>query len=173
MIPSLPQNPLLRTPTAPMSALFFVFLAAPLVVVAVFAFNDSLFPALPWRASPRLVLRRHRAARRPVPRRGAAQGDRCLGHRRICGDGAVGAVGTANAFLFERRAFRFRNLAYILMLAPLVIPGVILGISILVFASGVANRVDDASGVELESCARDCRWWCSASSPSSPRSRRW
>src|SRR3546814_15502858 len=28
---------------------FFIFLAAPLVAAAAFAFNDSLFPALPWR----------------------------------------------------------------------------------------------------------------------------
>ena len=29
-------------------AAFFVFLAAPLVAAGSFAFNDSLFPALPW-----------------------------------------------------------------------------------------------------------------------------
>ena len=28
---------------------FFLFLAAPLVAAGMFAFNDSLFPALPWR----------------------------------------------------------------------------------------------------------------------------
>ena len=27
---------------------FFIFLAAPLVAAGTFAFNDSLFPALPW-----------------------------------------------------------------------------------------------------------------------------
>ena len=29
-------------------AAFFLFLAAPLVAAGTFAFNDSLFPALPW-----------------------------------------------------------------------------------------------------------------------------
>jgi spermidine/putrescine transport system permease protein len=29
-------------------AAFFVFLAAPLVAAGAFAFNDSLFPSLPW-----------------------------------------------------------------------------------------------------------------------------
>ena len=29
-------------------AAFFVFLAAPLISAGSFAFNDSLFPALPW-----------------------------------------------------------------------------------------------------------------------------
>ena len=28
--------------------MFFVYLILPLVVVAVFAFNDSMFPSLPW-----------------------------------------------------------------------------------------------------------------------------
>ena len=27
---------------------FFIFLAAPLAAAGIFAFNDSLFPALPW-----------------------------------------------------------------------------------------------------------------------------
>jgi spermidine/putrescine transport system permease protein len=36
------------------------------------------------------------------------------------------------------------------MLAPLVIPGVILGISILAFASRIANLADDVWGLELE-----------------------
>jgi spermidine/putrescine transport system permease protein len=36
------------------------------------------------------------------------------------------------------------------MLAPLVIPGVILGISILAFASRIANLADDLWGLELE-----------------------
>jgi spermidine/putrescine transport system permease protein len=38
----------------------------------------------------------------------------------------------------------------ILMLAPLVIPGVILGISILAFASRVADFADDNLGLELD-----------------------
>jgi spermidine/putrescine transport system permease protein len=45
------------------------------------------------------------------------------------------AVGTCGAFLFEQENFRFKQLLYFLMLAPLVIPGVILGISILMFST--------------------------------------
>jgi spermidine/putrescine transport system permease protein len=37
-----------------------------------------------------------------------------------------------------------------LMLAPLVIPGVILGISILVFSSTIANGIEDRFGLEVE-----------------------
>ena len=59
-------------------------------------------------------------------------------------------VGTTNAFLFVRGHFPAKNALYILMVLPLVIPGVILGISILVFASNIANGLEDAFGYELE-----------------------
>jgi spermidine/putrescine transport system permease protein len=59
-------------------------------------------------------------------------------------------VGTANSFLIERTQFRGKQALSLLMLAPLVIPGVILGISILAFASRIANLADDLWGLELE-----------------------
>ncbi len=151
MIPSIPQNPLLRNAYRLYVALFFIYLAAPLVVVSVFAFNDSLFPSPPWNGftwdwffNP------------TEPRLGLFHDDSLLD--------AIGvslfvafwvtvlsvAVGTSNAFLFERETFRFKNFAYLLMLTPLVIPGIILGISILVVSNGVANRVDDVFGFEIE-----------------------
>src|SRR3546814_6902026 len=51
--------------------------------------------------------------------------------------------------LFERREFPGKRALYILMIIPLVIPGVILGISILVFASMIANGIDAAFGIDL------------------------
>lgn len=59
-------------------------------------------------------------------------------------------VGTCNAFLFERRQFPGKGLLYVLMILPLVIPGVILGISTLVFASAIANGLEDAFDIELD-----------------------
>ena len=59
-------------------------------------------------------------------------------------------IGTANAFLIERTQFRGKTALSLLMLAPLVIPGVILGISILAFASRIANLADDLLGLEIE-----------------------
>ena len=46
--------------------------------------------------------------------------------------------------------FRASRSLSILMLAPLVIPGVILGISILAFASRIAEFADDTFGLELD-----------------------
>lgn len=132
-------------------ALFFIYLAAPLAAAGAFAFNDSLFPSLPWKgftldwffgeSQPKLGMFHDRRLLRSL---GVSAG---VGL-------AVAAlsllVGLSNAFLFERREFRFKEFCHILMIVPLVIPGVILGISILVLYSGIANHAEDAWGVELE-----------------------
>jgi spermidine/putrescine transport system permease protein len=55
-----------------------------------------------------------------------------------------------NAFLIERGRFPGKQVLSIMMLAPLVIPGVILGISILAFASRIAEFADDTFGLELD-----------------------
>jgi spermidine/putrescine transport system permease protein len=60
------------------------------------------------------------------------------------------ALGCVNAVLFERVQFRGKEFLYLLMLLPLVIPGVILGVSILVFYSGMANDMSAAWGIELD-----------------------
>ncbi len=150
MIPSIPQPRAFRVTYAVYVAVFFVYLMAPLAVVAAFAFNDSMFPSLPWNGftvdwflndeEPRLGLFHDRALIESVGISAfVAFWVTVL---------AVG-VGTCNAFLFEREKFPFRDLLYMLMLAPLVIPGVILGISILVFSSTIVNVVDDAVGIEV------------------------
>ena len=60
-------------------------------------------------------------------------------------------LGTANAFLMERGTLsRQAGALSMLMLAPLVIPGVILGISILAFASRIAELCGDLFGLELD-----------------------
>jgi spermidine/putrescine transport system permease protein len=59
-------------------------------------------------------------------------------------------VGTCNAFLIERRRFPGKQGLSLLMLAPLVIPGVILGISILAFASRVADFAADVFSWDLD-----------------------
>ena len=59
-------------------------------------------------------------------------------------------VGTANAFLIERCRFRGKQTLSVMMLVPLVIPGVILGISILAFASKIAQFAEDQFNWELD-----------------------
>ena len=59
-------------------------------------------------------------------------------------------VGTCAAFLFEQEDFRFKNLLYFLMLAPLVIPGVILGISILSSVNSLGIYFEDTFGLDIE-----------------------
>ena len=130
---------------------FFVYLAAPLVAAGLFAFNDSLFPTLPWRgftldwffndSEPKLGLFHDRRLLRGLYYSFWIALTVSL---------LAVAVGTCNAFLFERKTFPAKNFFYILMIIPLVIPGVILGISILVLASTVVNGVEDRWGFELE-----------------------
>jgi len=152
VIPSLPRPPWLRAATAVYVAAFLTFLFLPLVIVAIFAFNDAPYPAPPWRgftldwflgnpASGRIGL---------------------FADHELLGSMATScliaawvtllsvAIGTSNAFLLERARFAGKQALSLLMLAPLVIPGVILGISILAFASRVADVADDLFGLELD-----------------------
>jgi spermidine/putrescine transport system permease protein len=149
MIPSIPQPKSFHALYGAYVTLFFIYLVLPLVVVAVFAFNDSMFPSLPWNGftldwffNP------------DEPRLGLFHDGRLL--RSIWTSFYIAcwvtllsiAVGISNAFLFERHDFPFKNLLYMLMLLPLVIPGVILGISILVFSSTIANWLENTFGIE-------------------------
>jgi spermidine/putrescine transport system permease protein len=151
MIPTIPQNPLIRIAYGAYVALFFVYLALPLSVVAVFAFNDSQFPSLPWEG---FTLGWFFGSERPMI--GVFHEDpilRAIGTSVIIGLAVSAlsvAVGTTNAFLFNRYQFRGRGLLYVLMLLPLVIPGIVLGISILVFSSTLANAAWDAAEIDIQ-----------------------
>ncbi|MGR3570521.1 ABC transporter permease [Brevirhabdus sp.] len=127
--------------------IFFLYLAAPLLAAGAFAFNDSLFPSLPWQGftldwffNP------------TEPKLGMFHDNRLL--RGLTNSLYIGAIvsalavaaDTCNAFLFVRRDFPFKSVLYVMMVVPLVIPGVILGISILVLASMIANGIDQSFG---------------------------
>lgn len=151
MIPTLPRSTGVKVGYVAYVMLFFAYLAAPLIIVGLFAFNDSRFPALPWNG---FTWDWFFAA---GPERTGVFHDRAI--LRSIGTSAwvAGFVtffsvlfATLNAFLFERHQFPGKNLLYICMLLPLVIPGVILGISILVFASGIANQADALLNLELD-----------------------
>jgi spermidine/putrescine transport system permease protein len=152
MIPSLPRPAWLRVSTVIYGVLFFAFLFLPLTVVAVFAFNDAPYPAPPWNGfTLDWFLGAADSARRGLFADKALLGSLWTSVVVACWVTLLSvAVGTANAFLIERTEFRGKQALSMLMLAPLVIPGVILGISILALASRVANLADDLWGLELE-----------------------
>jgi spermidine/putrescine transport system permease protein len=152
MIPSLPRPLWLRSLTAAYVTAFLVFLFLPLVVVGVFAFNDAPYPAPPWHGFTWDWFLGNAAKGRT----GLIADSELLGS---IGTSCVVALwvtllsvslGTVNAFLLERGRFPGKQALSVLMLAPLVIPGVILGISILAFASRIAEFADDTFGWELD-----------------------
>ena len=151
MIASLPRPAWLRFGTVAYATLFFLFLFLPLAVVALFAFNDAPYPAPPWLGFTLDWFFAHGAQGRT-----GLFGDKPL-LASLWTSIVVASwvtllsvvVGTANAFLIERTVFRGKAALSMLMLAPLVIPGVILGISILAFASRLAQFADDQFGLEL------------------------
>ena len=150
MIPSLPRSRWSRYATASYVVAFFVFLFVPLVVVAIFAFNDANYPAPPWRGFT-LDWFLGRGGR--IGLFGDGPLLKSIGTSVIVATWVTllsVAVGTANAFLLERGRFRWKSGLSLLMLTPLVIPGVILGISILAFASRIAQLADDVWGLELD-----------------------
>jgi spermidine/putrescine transport system permease protein len=136
MIRSLPQSKGYAIGFKLYIILYFTFLFAPLFVTCVLAFNDSQFPSLPWKG---FTLGWFTA---DLPERVG------IFHDQINLDSIWVSIqvaffvtllsvtaGTFAAFLFEQEDFRLKQLLYFLMLAPLVIPGVILGISILMFST--------------------------------------
>lgn len=152
MIASLPRPAWLRGATLAYATAFFAFLFLPLAVVALFAFNDAPYPAPPWRGFTLDWFIGGTGAKRT----GLFADAPLLAS--LWTSTVVAAwvtllavlVGTTNAFLIERGRFPGKPALAMLMLAPLVIPGVILGISILAFASRLAQFADDTWGLELD-----------------------
>lgn len=132
-------------------AVYFSFLFAPLLVTCVLAFNDSMFPSLPWKGftldwffsdGPQKI--------------GFFHDEKNLRSLFVSLKVAFSVtlistlLGTCAAFLFEQEEFRFKGVMYFLMLAPMVIPGVILGISILMFTNTLGLFFENAFGMDLE-----------------------
>jgi spermidine/putrescine transport system permease protein len=152
MIPSLPRPAWLRAATGLYVVAFLVFLFLPLAIVAVFAFNNAPYPAPPWRGFTLDWFLGNDSAGRV----GLFKDTELLGS--IWTSCVVAmwvtalsvTIGTANAFLMERMRFPGKSVLAMLMLTPLVIPGVILGISILAFASRIADVLSDLFGLEVD-----------------------
>jgi spermidine/putrescine transport system permease protein len=152
VIPTLPRPAWLRAATLLYVAAFLTFLFLPLGVVAVFAFNDAPYPAPPWHGFTLDWFLGNEAAGRG----GLFHDEELLGSiwtSCVVAAWVTGlsvALGTVNAFLMERTRFPGKGALSMLMLTPLVIPGVILGISILAFASRLAQLCGDLFGIEAD-----------------------
>lgn len=151
MIPSLPRPLAQRLGLNVFVLLFFVFLFVPLLVVAVFAFNNANYPTPPWMGFTFDWFNAQSNSRTGLLHDGpllASLGTSAWVALWVTVLSVL--VGTCNAFLLERFEFPGKGLITLLSLLPLVIPGVILGISILALASRVANFADAAWGLQLD-----------------------
>jgi spermidine/putrescine transport system permease protein len=151
MIRSLPRSGLYRWGFRSYVLFYFFFLFAPLLVTCVLAFNDSMFPSLPWKGftldwffsdGPQKIGFFHDQKNlRSI-----------FVSLRVAFSVTILStlLGTCAAFLFEQEEFRFKNAMYFLMLAPLVIPGVILGISILLFTNTLGLFFENGFGWDVK-----------------------
>ncbi len=129
-----------------------MFLFLPLVIVAVFAFNDAPYPAPPWHGfTLDWFLGNARTGRVGLFGDSELLGSVWTSFVVACWVTVLSlVVGTTNAFLMERGQFPGKGVLSMLMLVPLVIPGVILGISILAFASRIADLCSDMFGWDVD-----------------------
>ena len=131
---------------------FLLFLFLPLAVVAVFAFNDAPYPAPPWHGFTLDWFLGNAAPGRV----GLFADAELLGSIwtscmvAVCVTVLSALVGTANAFLIERGRFPRQAGPVGVDAGAAGDPGVILGISILAFASRIAEFADDSLRLELD-----------------------
>jgi len=151
MIRTLPNSKSYLSGFRLFTLLYFVFLFAPLVVTMILAFNNSMFPSLPWKGFTLAWFFGE------GPEKTGLFYDK-MNLRAIATSFKVAisvsilsvAVGTMAAFLFEQEDFKFKGALYFLMIAPLVIPGVILGISILLFSTTVGLFIENTFGIDIK-----------------------
>jgi len=151
MIRSLPNTALYRNGYRVYVTLFFLFLVMPLVAISVLAFNDSNYIALPWNG---FTLDWFFSS--TDEREGLFADENLI--ESIMTSLSTGffvalmstIIGTMAALLFEEEEFRLKGLLYFLALTPLVIPGVVLGISILLSATSAGNFIENSYGIDIE-----------------------
>ena len=152
MIRSLPNSPLYKAGYRIYISLFYIFLIMPLVAISILAFNDSNFIALPWEGFSLDWFFANSDERLGL----FADKDLLLSIWTSFKTGFFVSilstiVGTFAALLFEEEKFKFKGLLYFLALAPLVIPGVILGISILLSSTSAGIYLEDKFDIYIES----------------------
>ena len=151
MIRSLPNTTAYTITYRIYVGLFFLFLVMPLIAISVLAFNDSNYIALPWNG---FTLDWFFSA--TDEREGLFADANLIESIYTSLTTALivatmsTVIGTIAALLFEEEQFKFKGLLYFLALTPLVIPGVILGISILLSSTYAGNLIEKNFGVDIE-----------------------
>jgi spermidine/putrescine transport system permease protein len=116
----------------------------------VLAFNDSMFPSLPWKGFTMDWFTGTGPEKIGIFNDSINLRSIGVSFRVALSVALLSTLfGTLAAFLFEQEDFRFKSLLYFLMIAPIVIPGVILGISILLFANGLGLFLENNLGINL------------------------
>lgn len=152
MIRSLPSSRRYRWSFNLFIGAYFVLLFAPLVVTMILAFNDSMYPSLPWEGFTLDWFFGSGPEKFGIFNDQANLRSLAFSFRVALTVACLSTIlGTCAAFLFEQENFRFKGALYFLMIAPLVIPGVILGISILMFANTVGIFIEDLTGIYVKS----------------------
>lgn len=128
--------------------LIIIFTMGPLLIVTVLAFNDNPSASFPWQGFTLDWFHSRTPDRVGLfddARMVAAIGSSLKVAFAVTVISVI--LGINNAFLFVREKFIGREFLYMLMLGPLVVPGVVLGTSILAFSHSIANALDKAMGV--------------------------
>ena len=129
---------------------FYIFLFAPLIVTCVLAFNDSNFPALPWKGFSLDWFVGNSSERIGIFHDGNNLQSIWVSMKTAFFVSILSLiVGTMGAFLFEQEEFPGKRGLYFLALTPLVIPGVILGISILLAANAMGLYLEETIGLDV------------------------
>lgn len=119
------------------ATLFFIYLLAPLLVMSGAAFNDSRLPSIvPWRGFTTHWFGEMVADSRMM---GAFVNTLWVA-------AAVALIsviiGTASAILINSISGRLRSVIYGLMISTILIPGIVIGISTMLFWSKLGNAID-------------------------------
>lgn len=151
MIRSLPKSNVYSIGFKLYIIFYFVFLFAPLLITCVLAFNDSQFPSLPWKGFTVEWFTANRSERVGIFN-DQINLDSIWVSAQVAFFVTIFSVvvGTCGAFLFEQENFRFKHALYFLMLSPLVIPGVILGISILLFSNTLGTYFETSWNLDVD-----------------------
>ncbi len=151
MIRSLPNSTGYKIGFRVFVTLFFIFLLLPLIAVSVLAFNDSSAITLPWKG---FTLDWFFA--NTDDRVGLFKDEELLTSIWISIQTAFAMallstiIGTIASLLFDKFNFKGKGVLYFFAIAPLVIPGVILGISILLASTAVGGKIESIFGIDAE-----------------------